>query len=135
MPKVEINFIKTLKVQVPFETIQSEIKHFILNKFFSKKLDQKSITVNIHLVDTKKIQSLNKNFRKIDKITDVLSFPIYQDKSEITKEKSPEIYLGDIFICYAIAKNQAKKHKKSLIGELVFLSLHGIKHLIGIHHK
>lgn len=93
-------------------------KIYLLNK-------QKSFT----LVITKniEIQNLNKLFRKINKSTDVLSFPAYTATNKN--------YLGDIVVSVQTAKIQAKKGKISLENELLKLFIHGYLHLLGYDHK
>ena len=104
------------------------------------KEDFSNVCVSVNFVDEKEIQNLNNNFRKIDKVTDVLSFP--------NIEKSPEqklsnfsdfvvdaqLFLGDIVICKSIAKNQAKEYGHSLKREVCFLALHSLLHLLGYDH-
>lgn len=78
--------------------------------------------VNVEIVSAEKMRELNKKFRQIDKATDVLSFPLYQNLAAIKKNKGPKI-LGDIFI----NKNDRER--------LEFLVKHGTNHLLGFHHK
>jgi probable rRNA maturation factor len=74
--------------------------------------------INLILVDNKKIQKLNKQYRGIDKATDVLSFDY-----------------GDIFIAMPIAKKQAQEKEHSLEQELSILFVHGVLHVLGHTHK
>jgi len=88
-----------------------------------KSFNQPSrIEANLFFVNKLEIQKLNKKHRKIDKPTDVLSFPLDQ-------ELGPDgvIRLGDIVIC----KSEASKKKHNI----PFLIKHGMLHLLGIHHK
>ena len=89
--------------------------------------------VNIKFVSKEEIKELNNKFRKIDRETDVLSFPNYDFEKE-TIEGEDEVFLGDIAICKPIAKKQAKEFKHSTKRELGFLALHGILHLMGFDH-
>jgi len=74
-------------------------------------------------------RALNKQYRKKDYPTDVLSFPF--------NEEVPEegFYLGDIFICYPIAEEQAKENGITIEEELFTLMLHGVLHLAGHDHE
>jgi len=74
-------------------------------------------------------RALNKQYRQKDYPTDVLSFPF--------NEEVPEegFYLGDIFICYPIAEEQAKESGITLEEELFTLMLHGVLHLAGYDHE
>ncbi len=68
--------------------------------------------------------------------TDVLSFPLYKNLTEIKKAlKQSPIFLGDIFICEAVAKKQAKEFGHSLTKEMTELAQHGLLHLLGFDHK
>jgi len=84
--------------------------------------------VTLVLVGPRTIQKLNKKYRHRGKPTDVLSFPL--------NENSPDgkFYLGDIVICPAVAKKQAKEKGHSLEREIAILAIHGFLHLIGYEH-
>lgn len=90
-------------------------------------------------VNEKQIQELNKQHRNVDKITDVLSFPLLEIKageelSNFKEEFFEEISLGDIVICTKKAREQAKEYNHSYSRELSFLALHGLLHLLGYDH-
>ncbi|MBU5265890.1 rRNA maturation RNase YbeY [Virgibacillus proomii] len=92
--------------------------------------------LSINFVDNKKIQALNRNYRQINKPTDVLSFAmqeIGEGEIDILDEGLP-LLLGDIVISVDKAKEQAKSYDHSLERELCFLALHGFLHLIGYDH-
>lgn len=89
----------------------------------------------IHIVTSKKIRQLNKKFLRNDKTTDVLSFPQVNNLKDFDNNKLPIKSLGDIFICYEVCQKQAKQNNKTIEEELLFLVKHGLKHLIGKHHK
>lgn len=99
------------------------------------------VDVGVTFVCEEEIKELNFQHRKIDKKTDVLSFPmleLYKHRIEEYKEEflslSKTVSLGDIVICKKIAKQQAKEYGHSLKRELCFLALHGFLHLIGYDH-
>lgn len=97
-------------------------------------------SVSLNFVSEKEIKELNNKFRKIDKVTDVLSFPNLNKKytqklAEFDKEiVDGQLFLGDIVICKAQAKRQAKEFGHSYKREICFLALHGLLHLIGYDH-
>ena len=100
-------------------------------KYVSKRLDIEKAIFNIILVNTKDIQDINKNYRNIDKPTDVISFAL-EDNSTF---KNPVArMLGDIYICIPIAYEQAENYGHSRIREICFLATHGILHLLGYDH-
>ena len=83
------------------------------------------------LVDTPdRIQTLNREFRNVDSVTDVLTFPAWEGEISL----SADGYLGDIMICYERAKEQAASYGHSLKRELSFLAVHGVLHLLGYDH-
>lgn len=97
--------------------------------------------VAVSFVKAEKIRELNKKYRNVDKVTDVLSFPLfdmnYKQKLEQFKDEiEPDgiLRLGDIVICKERAKKQAKDYGHSLKREIAFLALHGLLHLLGYDH-
>lgn len=90
-----------------------------------------NIEIGISLVGVKTIRLLNQKYRKIDQVTDVLSFPTSQKTNK--KIVLPINNLGDIVVCPVQAK--AQTHDKTVEKEILLLIDHGLLHLIGIHHK
>ena len=87
---------------------------------------------------SKKIQTLNRDFRNKDKKTDVLSFPQYHNlRKGLQKDEFSldEISVGDIVICKEVAAKQAKQIGHTLEQELVSLFLHGFLHCLGYDHE
>ena len=83
------------------------------------------------LIDTpERIQTLNREFRRVDAVTDVLTFPAWEGEDPL----SADGYLGDIMICYDRAVEQAETYGHSLLRELSFLAVHGVLHLLGYDH-
>lgn len=93
------------------------------------KLKKQKFEVGIRFVSREEIRELNNRFRKVDKETDVLSFPL-MDFNQIEREN----LLGDIVICKEVAILQAKKYGHSVRREICFLALHGFLHLLGYDH-
>ena len=81
------------------------------------------------------MRRLNHSYRGKDKVTDVLSFEEKADSFISQTDNRAERYLGEIIICLAQAKRQAKKYDWSLNKELVRLLVHGLAHLIGYDHE
>ncbi|WP_276882046.1 rRNA maturation RNase YbeY [Anaerococcus tetradius] len=86
--------------------------------------------VSITFVDREEIQRLNKEFRNIDRQTDVLSFPLDDDMNL----PGEDIMLGDIVICMDVAKDQAREFGHSLRREIMYLTCHSTLHLLGYDH-
>lgn len=91
----------------------------------------KNATFSIVFVDNEKIQYLNKNYRNIDRITDVISFA-FEDNNRIVYNNVR--FLGEIYICIPRMIDQAKEYGHSETRELAFLTVHGILHLLGYDH-
>ena len=101
-----------------------------------KYLDIKcSPIVSVSLVDEGLIQNINRDYRHIDKVTDVISFAFLdnEDRTSILN-KEGEVVLGDIYICLDVAKRQATEYGHPLDRELRFLFVHGLLHLLGYDH-
>ena len=77
------------------------------------------------------IRALNRSFRKVDAVTDVLSFPSREGEALAGPEDG---YLGDVALCVARAEEQAAAYGHSLGRELAFLCVHGALHLLGYDH-
>ena len=95
--------------------------------------------VDLAIVDQDEIQLLNKQYRYVDEITDVLSFPAEEhskpmDRKDLEWRDDSQIFLGDIAICALRALQQAMDYEHSLQRELCFLAVHGTLHLLGYDH-
>ena len=121
-------------------TIYSEIdKEFpykdIIEKIVNKALEKEGVenaSCSIIIVDNYYIHKLNKEYRGIDRETDVISFALEDDKSMIIPDGIR--LLGDIYISLDKAEEQAREYGHSLKRELCFLAVHGIYHLLGYDH-
>lgn len=103
------------------------------------------ISMSLTFVSANEIKELNKQYRGIDEVTDVLSFPSVDNPERAILNVSafaldslyPEtgkLNLGDVIICLDRAKEQAEEYNHSLKRELCFLALHGTLHLLGYDH-
>ena len=91
--------------------------------------------VSVTLCDNAYIKRLNKQYRSIDKHTDVLSFPIYDDGDFDIGECISGAVLGDIVISLERAKEQALEIGHSFLHEAAFLAIHSTLHLLGYDHE
>lgn len=96
----------------------------------------KNISANITVVGRQKIRELNNQFRQVDRVTDVLSFPLYEKDEicDLLSENEDVVDIGDIVICKSRALKQAKEYGHSFEREFCFLALHGLLHLLGFDH-
>ena len=128
-----------VNVEVNSKSWHKKIKNS--KKYFSKKL--KKISKNIEFLKNKKIiftilltnslnmKKLNKKFRKLNKPTDVLSFPSFSLKNlKLRKEK--KFYIGDMAASYEIINSRSKKNNFLLEFDRVWV--HGLLHLFGYNH-
>ena len=92
--------------------------------------------ISLSFVTNSEIHKINKQFRNIDRETDVLSFPqLTFEEGEIPeKNENGEIILGDIIISVEKAKAQAEEYGHSLEREIAFLTAHSMLHLMGYDH-
>ena len=86
---------------------------------------------NVILVDNEYIHELNKNYREIDRITDVISFALEDYKDMPNGDVR---VLGDIYISVEKARSQAIEYGHSFKREICFLAVHGFLHLLGYDH-
>ncbi|MBE6142186.1 MAG: rRNA maturation RNase YbeY [Erysipelotrichaceae bacterium] len=107
----------------------------LLTKTLSYLKIKCSPIVSVSLVDEKLIHQINRDYRHIDRVTDVISFAFLdnEDRESILKSKG-DVVLGDIYICLDVAKRQAEEYGHSLNRELRFLFIHGLLHLLGYDH-
>ena len=101
-----------------------------LTGYTEDQIERSSVSVSFAMKD--EIQVLNKNYRNVDKPTDVLSFPQFESKDDLPEEGS--ILLGDVVLCLEIALEQAEEYGHSQERELIYLFTHSILHLLGYDH-
>lgn len=106
-----------------------EVEKFL--NFALKHENLNNVIFNIIFIDNKKIKEINKEYRNIDKETDVISFAL-EDNEELSFEFGR--LLGDIYISVDKVKSQAKEYGHSEKREMLFLAVHGLLHLLGYDH-
>lgn len=118
-----------------FNEYDKDIKELDILKDFinyaSEKLSLKNVMFNVIIIDNDSIHKINKEYRGIDRPTDVITFALEDDK----KIDTPEVrILGDIYISYDKVISQAQEYGHSTKRELCFLGVHGLLHLLGYDH-
>ena len=101
------------------------------NEEIKENLEDTELEFSVIIVDNKRIHEINKEYRGIDRPTDVISFAL-EDNEEI--EFDHYRVLGDIYISIDKVKEQAKEYGHSEKRELAFLTVHGFLHLLGYDH-
>ena len=119
----EIN--EEYKVNFDYSYLDNVIKRTLekenaLNAYFS-----------LIFVSEDKIRNINKIYRGIDKVTDVISFAFEDNKDLVYNDIR---VLGDIYICIPRCIKQAEEYGHSMMRELAFLTVHGLLHLLGYDH-
>ena len=128
-------FISLNKFKIYNETdhkLNKEIKYMKrVLRHATKKEGLYNTYFNVIIVDNPYIRKINKEYRNIDKETDVISFALLDEEKEVEGDK---VILGDIYISIDKAISQSKEYGHSLVRELCFLSVHGLLHLLGYDH-
>lgn len=114
------------------------IKKVINQCYKEEKIENSKLFITITLTNPENIQKINKEYRNIDKPTDVLSFPMFE-KEELNKKIANndfeyEDILGDIVISVQRVEEQAKEYGHSFERELSYMVVHGFYHLMGYDH-
>ena len=125
MNQLEI-FNQTEEEVRELETVKDVLNYAI------KKERLENVIFNVILVDNNYIHELNKNYRNIDRETDVITFALEDEKDMVAPDG--ERVLGDIYISIDKARSQAEEYGHSLLRELSFLAIHGFYHLLGYDH-
>ncbi len=111
-----------------FEYVKTNMKLKILNI-------KKPFFIGICLSDDRQVQHLNKEFRNLDKPTNVLSFANIDDPDFLEESKYyPEFDLGSIIIAYETMNREAEEQDISLEAHFCHLLTHGFLHLLGFDH-
>lgn len=95
-------------------------------------IDESECEISVTFVEAEEIRALNRDYRGVDKVTDVLSFPQFDDLNMLPEEG--EICLGDVVICEERARQQAEEFGHSFEREIIYLFTHSILHLLGYDH-
>ncbi|MBR5316101.1 MAG: rRNA maturation RNase YbeY [Firmicutes bacterium] len=95
-------------------------------------IDEERAEISVTFVEAEEIRELNRDYRDNDKVTDVLSFPQFDDLNDIPD--FGEICLGDVVICKDRAMEQAEEFGHSFEREIIYLFTHSILHLLGYDH-
>ena len=109
-------------------------KYGIIKKVLKRTLKMEKVTnayFDVILVNEKTIQRINREYRNIDRVTDVISFAFEDnDKNSYNNLR----ILGEIYICIPRMKEQAKMYGHNETREIAFLAVHGLLHLLGYDH-
>lgn len=129
----------------PLEFDYEEIAQKVVNAALDYEECPYEAEVNLILTGNEEIKQTNREFRQIDRVTDVLSFPMlaYDEPADFScaeeddscfNPDSGELLLGDIMICIPRMQEQAKSYGHGQIREFAFLIAHSMLHLMGYDH-
>lgn len=93
--------------------------------------------IGVTVTEAAEIKELNREYRGVDSVTDVLSFPQYNDASELAadlEDGGGTVLIGDVVICYDRVLSQAEEFGTGVRREFVYLFTHSILHLLGYDH-
>lgn len=133
----EITQIEYLDIEKK-EEYEEVINDVIKKCFLEEGLNSTNLYISITLTNAENIRRINKEYRNIDKETDVLSFPMFE-KDEIdaiieSKEYDVDDVLGDIIISIERVHKQAEEYGHGFKRELAYMIVHGFYHLMGYDH-
>ena len=100
--------------------------------FEAEGVDMERAEISLTLLSLEEIRELNRDYRDVDRETDVLSFPQYECVEDMPEEG--ELCLGDVVICLDKVKSQAEEFGHSFEREFVYLFVHSLLHLLGYDH-
>lgn len=130
----------TILIDNRTEEVLSQELSDAIEKLIYKSLEyegfEKPCEVSVSIVDNQEIRQINKQFREIDRATDVLSFPLltFEEGEVLDLNEKDEVLLGDIIISLERAREQAEEYGHSLKREVAFLTAHSMLHLLGYDH-
>ena len=114
------------------------VKKVLTQCFKEEGLENANLCITITLTTPENIHKINKEYRNIDRATDVLSFPMFEkdelDEKIQKKAFEHEDILGDIVISIEKVEEQAKEYNHSFERELSYMLVHGFYHLMGYDH-
>lgn len=127
MDSSKIEIFNQIGEEIPeLETVEK----LLYSAIEKEKLE--GINFNIIIVDNEYIHELNRNYRNIDRETDVITFALEDDDSMVLPDSVR--VLGDIYISIDKARSQATEYGHSFLREICFLAVHGFYHLLGYDH-
>ena len=99
--------------------------------------DEAAAEIGVTVVDGEEIRELNRDYRGYDNVTDVLSFPQYDDMDDLAEDiicSDSTVLIGDVVICYDRVLSQSEEFGTGVTREFVYLFTHSILHLLGYDH-
>ena len=131
--RLYIHFKKTSE-DIPFNYSTMLLVRHAVKATLAYENVKRDAEVSFSCCKNEEIRLLNRDYRQKDTKTDVLSFPLYENREEIDRENGV-LTLGDIVVSYERAAEQAEEFGHSVAREIVFLTIHSVLHLLGYDHE
>lgn len=139
---LHVDFISTVKLSPNDERKLQKwlamggdvLENLLKKKGIIKTQGLEELHISVMICGDARIRQLNREHRNKDKVTDVLSFPAHENLRKVTS-KGKALFLGDLAICHAQTKRQAKEFKIGYFDEFIHLFFHGAIHLMGFDHE
>ena len=133
---MQIYFDQTEDGQDPAEIYGKTMEKALSVILSGEGIDDEGAEVSVSFVTPDEIQSLNREYRGVDSVTDVLSFPQFDSVDDLIdmQEETGVAELGDVVICMERALSQAEEFGHPLEREVIYLFVHSILHLLGYDH-
>lgn len=130
--------IKIKKYNKFLEEYEEKINLIIEEALRLNNINIEKIYLGIGIVTPEEIHRLNKEFRDVDRKTDVLSFPIFNEEEfkniDSIYVQDEELSIGDIVICLEVIEKQAEEYGTGFNREMLYMITHGVCHLLGYDH-
>ena len=121
--------------KLSYDDVSEEDFHEIAKRTWKVLERNDDVSFAVIFIDDEEIHVMNREYRGVDRPTDVITFALQDEMSELeSMYEEIEQELGDIFISVDTAKRQAEEYKHSLSREMAFLFVHGLLHLLGYDH-
>ena len=133
-----------MKVKIYFENNQEKETVTYRLKMLIRRAVQEALVyesveedceVSVTFSDNEGIREINRRFRNIDRATDVLSFPLFDEDGMDAHVEELDCMLGDIVLSLERAREQANEFGHSFAREVAFLTVHSVLHLLGYDHE
>ncbi len=121
--------------------LKEKIEKIVFFALEEEKINVENVSICITAVSSEEIRKINKEYRNIDKSTDVLSFPIFtkEELNEISssdkEKKIVQLELGDVILCIDVIKEHAIEYETGIYRETLYMITHSVFHLLGYDHE
>ena len=133
-PRLKIDFYRDKRYPEDNLALRATVRRAVRATLLAEQFPHPA-RVAVTLCDNAYIHALNKEHRAVDRPTDVLSFPLYEDGDFSSPECARECALGDIVLSLERARTQAEEIGNSFLREVAFLCIHSTLHLLGYDHE